>query len=865
LKDQLKRVAKRLASGLLAGALALGGLAISGGSVTAKTPVSQTTNRLSGADRYETAAALARDMATLAAPTGGLVIASGESPYDALAGAVLTSATRPVLLVKKDSIPSSVADFIADFKTTFRDNTPTVYVLGGESAISAATLTAIRDAVTTAGDVTPPTVTRISGADRYATAKAISDVAGVTTAGDRLIIVNGENNKWADALSAGQLSAELGWPIVLTTSTGLEASAKAKIDAYLALGGSSKTFTIIGGTSVVPSSLEEYLIITKGVAPANIDRVFGADRYETNVEVAEYAAGSNAGGSPSPASRALSGFAYSNIALVSGESPWDALSASAWSATRNATLLMTPAAGNSGLATFAAVASILKYFGYPQNETLWIIGGRTAVSDVAKATYVAGATSVNLTSTMICGTKTTNASLAGANTPAATLIFSGRLSPAESASLLGATTSAILNGTTALTHTMTDLGAITNGGTTRQTYIVSLPASTTVGTTISFGGISEGVAFGALPAAEVTRSVGSSSCTYANDTTVPSVTMTATPGTDQVNGATTSAGVRLYVTSNEAISILKNDSLVSVRIAGVDTAITNSALTTVTALNAPTYTRYMIQLPTVGAMPPGAAVTAGTVFTLNSANIKDAAELSPAANVPATAAADSTGATVTFRDISVTDSAQTIIQHTPLIFTAVSFANSGSVYGAKGTAYSLTVTTQRGLVQPSIAVDDTAKTIRITADTGYHTVADIQNLVERAGEDADWTVTSTGLTSLTLNPTIVPASCTTTGGTCGEYHVTMRLSSTEPITLNTSGVTVSVNGLTTGFVGATAVASSDSWTAGKNSATNAGLTKTITFTSKQVGSGTVALANGDNGAVDQAGNRTTTPITFTLS
>ena len=58
---QRKRVAKRLASGLLAGALALGGLAISGGTASANTPSSPSTNRIAGADRYETAVAIARN------------------------------------------------------------------------------------------------------------------------------------------------------------------------------------------------------------------------------------------------------------------------------------------------------------------------------------------------------------------------------------------------------------------------------------------------------------------------------------------------------------------------------------------------------------------------------------------------------------------------------------------------------------------------------------------------------------------------------------------------------------------------------------------------------------------------------------
>jgi len=193
LKDQRKRVAKRLASGLLAGALALGGLALSGGPVSANTPSSPTTNRISGADRYETAAAVARAQlntnangTTTATNPDSLIIASGESFADALAGAQLATATRPLLLVKKDSVPTAVSDWIADYKSSFATGSKRVFILGGTSAISAATATAIQTAITTAGSLTPPVITRLSGDDRYATAKAISDFTNITQAADTL-------------------------------------------------------------------------------------------------------------------------------------------------------------------------------------------------------------------------------------------------------------------------------------------------------------------------------------------------------------------------------------------------------------------------------------------------------------------------------------------------------------------------------------------------------------------------------------------------------------------------------------------------------------------------------------------------------
>lgn len=111
----------------------------------AQTPASPTTNRIHGADRYSTAVAVARNQVGAAGPTAGLVIASGEQYADSLSAAVLTSDTRPLILVPKDSTPASVTDFILDYKSVLAANTTTVYFMGGVNAISAANYTALTD------------------------------------------------------------------------------------------------------------------------------------------------------------------------------------------------------------------------------------------------------------------------------------------------------------------------------------------------------------------------------------------------------------------------------------------------------------------------------------------------------------------------------------------------------------------------------------------------------------------------------------------------------------------------------------------------------------------------------------------------
>jgi len=852
LKDQRKRVAKRLASGLLAGALDLGGLAISGGSVTAKTPTSLTTQRLSGADRYETSVAVARDLiaAGAGAPTG-LVIASGTNPYDALAGAVLTTANRPLLLVQKDSIPTSVSNFIADYRTSFRDAAASVvYVLGGESAISAATLTAITSAVTSAGDLTPPTVVRVSGADRYATAKAVSDVAGITVASDRLIIVNGEDGKWADALSAGLLAAENGWPIVLTTSTGLQASAKAKIDSYLALGGSSALFTIVGGTSVVPTAVTDYLVVDSDVPPANITRYSGADRYATNKAVndAAYSAGV----------RGLS------VALVSGEAPWDALASSAWAAYRNASLLMTPAAGgNLGVATFAVVASVYSYLGFGGNNNLWVIGGSSAVSDVAKLGYVGAATSVNVTSTLTCPDKHSVANFgSSASVPTAILSLSGALGAPEIAAITTEVAGQVKEGTANISSTVSDFNAIGLSNTAGTTFAISLPFATTVGSTISWAGWTEGVAVGAYTP---TRTIAGSSCVYTNDTTPPSVTLRAIPSTDGNAGnaasALTTSALRLLLSSDEPITVSGTAPFVSIGALSVTTAAT---VTDVSAGSG--QTQFLIQLSTTGALPPGADLTAGNTITVQASRISDAGSNPPSANPSATIAGDTTGPTFGTPSVSVSAVSNATIARGSLAFTALP-DGVGTQFGARGSSWQLAVNNQRGVVLPTVAINATTKTITVTADTGYHTVADVAAAYTATG-DGDWSAgisaaSGAALTD-TVTATVANATVLTTDGVAGVSKVRVRVTASEPVTFATAGLSVQVSQLIAGSItGAT----SNINTAYAATGTPASFNRRIqyTFSTTSIGTATLNYLGDANGVYDSNGNRSSGSVNFTIS
>ncbi len=115
--------------------------------------------RIAGADRYSTAAAVTE----LAFPTADTVyVAAGTGFADALsAGAPGGLRGRPVLLTASGAVP------VASRGQITRLGDPDIIVLGGTAAISNAVLAEL-DSLTTGS------VKRVSGSDRYATSVAVS-------------------------------------------------------------------------------------------------------------------------------------------------------------------------------------------------------------------------------------------------------------------------------------------------------------------------------------------------------------------------------------------------------------------------------------------------------------------------------------------------------------------------------------------------------------------------------------------------------------------------------------------------------------------------------------------------------------------
>ncbi|WP_194925475.1 cell wall-binding repeat-containing protein [Catenulispora pinisilvae] len=202
-------VAAALAAGTIAAAPALaadGGSGSATGSSTGSatsgaTGTAAKTVRISGADRYATAIQASLKDFPAAGSANGVVIARGDLYVDALAGTPLATAKHAALLLTDGkSLTDGVGTEIQ--RVLGPDTAKPVTILGGPDAVSPQVEAQLK--------ALGHQVTRIGGADRYATALDIAGTSGAKTA----VVATGTD--FADALAAGPLAAYQGSAIVLS-------------------------------------------------------------------------------------------------------------------------------------------------------------------------------------------------------------------------------------------------------------------------------------------------------------------------------------------------------------------------------------------------------------------------------------------------------------------------------------------------------------------------------------------------------------------------------------------------------------------------------------------------------------------------
>lgn len=262
-------------------------------------------DRASGPTRYDTAVAVSR--AGYPGTASAVVVATGKTFPDALAGAALAHAEGGPLLLVGDTVPASVDAEIARLKPA------RIFVLGSEKALSEAVAEQL------AADAPAATLTRLGGTTRYGTARAIAaQVAthsGGKAAGGTAIVAIGRD--FPDALSASVLSADKGWPILLTEPTKVPADTSAAVKDL----GVTSTL-VIGSDRVIAPSV---------VSALHGTRLSGPTRYDTAAAVADYAE--------------THGLTYNYVGLAVGTSFPDALSGGVLAARAWGTLLLTSPSG----------------------------------------------------------------------------------------------------------------------------------------------------------------------------------------------------------------------------------------------------------------------------------------------------------------------------------------------------------------------------------------------------------------------------------------------------------------------------------------------------------------------------------------
>ncbi len=230
-------------------------------------------SRLSGAHRYETAAAIYRLSTELLGQFDSIILATGANFPDALAASGLAGICRaPLLLIPGATITA------ADLDEIRRVSPQSVYLVGGYEAISEE----VEDRIATSCGVEG--LHRLAGADRQETALAVyqaglDESAATSTWGDMAIVATGAN--FPDALSAAPLAFAAKAPTFLTNSFGELSEA-----AYAALeNGAFTKLLIVGGYSMVSSAIDERL----GALGFAVERAYGEDRYRTSVAIADFA------------------------------------------------------------------------------------------------------------------------------------------------------------------------------------------------------------------------------------------------------------------------------------------------------------------------------------------------------------------------------------------------------------------------------------------------------------------------------------------------------------------------------------------------------------------------------------------------
>ena len=295
-----------------------------------------TVRRLGGADRFETANAIANEGWDKA---GTVMLASASSYADALAGVPLAHIYgAPILLVSGNSVNTGVRNELKKL------GTDRIIILGGEMAVSSK----IEEQLKKEGY----DMYRVCGDTRYSTATAIADwMKYLLGSVDTVFVASGMN--YPDALSASSAAALLGAPILYSPPSGkLDASTQSFIKEN-----NVKETYVLGGYAAIMEPVGSY------IGTSHMCRFAGLTRYETSVLV----------------NREFDSLFDDGVALATGQNFPDALAGGVLAARKRVPVLLTPGDRVND--------ATKKYIEEKQPSAMYVFGGESAVSDGVVYSY----------------------------------------------------------------------------------------------------------------------------------------------------------------------------------------------------------------------------------------------------------------------------------------------------------------------------------------------------------------------------------------------------------------------------------------------------------------------------------------------
>ncbi|OFW64218.1 MAG: hypothetical protein A2135_08470 [Actinobacteria bacterium RBG_16_67_15] len=291
--------------------------------------------RYAGSNRYGTAAAIA--VGDFPDPVPTVFVATGTNFPDALAGAAVAGKLgAPLLLVRPDSIPAETA---AQLTRLAPDQ---IVILGGVGAVGAGVETELGGYASS--------VIRLAGANRHATAVAISQFGFPGTA-SQVIVATGSG--FADALAGGPAAVALDAPVLLTDPDNLPQVVADEITRL-----DPTRIVVVGGTGAVSAAVFAQLEAIQ----ANTVRISGANRYETAVAISQDAFDSGS----------------SRVYVATGLNFPDGLAGAAAAGWWGAPILLVPGATVPG-----SVGAEITRLGTGQ---VFVLGGTAAVTNQVVAT-----------------------------------------------------------------------------------------------------------------------------------------------------------------------------------------------------------------------------------------------------------------------------------------------------------------------------------------------------------------------------------------------------------------------------------------------------------------------------------------------